>query len=76
MVFDFHFGAAGQFDVTGGSATQNWPEPWQRRGHYRLEGNQFSSPVINEGNPVDMHFEGAELIFVVDDSLSFRLRRR
>lgn len=75
MVFDFHFGADGQFEVTGEPATQSSPETWRRRGSYRLKGNQFSSPVVNEGNPVEVHFEGAALVFKVDDSLTFRLRR-
>jgi hypothetical protein len=77
MVFDFQFGADGNFEVTGTPVTSSSPEKWQRKGRYRLEGNRFLSSVINEGKPVEIQIDQADgLRFKIDDSLSFRLGRR
>lgn len=76
MRFEFRFGKDGRFVILGKSAAAPFRQLYERRGEYTLEGNQFFSDAINGGNPVRLRRDGDELLFTIDEALSFRLTRK
>ena len=76
MRFEFGIHPYGSFEVAGLPAGTSAGDTYRRSGLYRLEGSRLISPAINEGLPVQVRTEGDELVLIVDESLSFRLRRR
>ncbi|MBX6315634.1 MAG: hypothetical protein IRY99_22380 [Isosphaeraceae bacterium] len=76
MRFEFRIGADGLFEVIGTPAGPSPEEVYRRRGPYCLEGGQLISPAIHEGQPVQVRPEDGGLVLIVDETLSFRLRRK
>src|SRR5882724_8194669 len=67
MHFEFRIGSEAQFEVIGIPASSATSEVYRRSGPVRLEGDQLISPAINEGQPIQMHLDGDELVLVVDE---------
>jgi hypothetical protein len=76
MSFEFVLGRDGQLEVTGKPAGDSRATAFYRSGAYRLDGSRLRSEAVNEGQPVVLRAEGAELILRFDDTLAFRLRRK
>jgi hypothetical protein len=75
MRFVFHIGADGRLAVTGSAPDATTRQTYRRVGTYRLDGDRFVTPVLNEGQPVLLRMAGRELILTVNDELRFRLWR-
>lgn len=72
--FEFTF-RDGWFEVIGVTPEMR-EEAYRRSGPYRIEGKTLVSSAINEGRPVDFHFEEGELVLKIEDVLRFRLKRK
>ena len=50
-------------------------EIYRRSGSFELRAGRFVCKAINDGRPVRLNPLGDDLFFVIDDSLSIRLKR-
>ncbi|HLJ96189.1 MAG TPA: hypothetical protein VKU02_23640 [Gemmataceae bacterium] len=75
MMFEFRIESNGTIAVTGAPADGSHADMFQRSGSYRLEGDQLSSPVLNQGQPIRVRLQGGNLFLSFDESLVFELRR-
>lgn len=76
LQFTFEFGHDRRFKVTGLAATSPSETLYYRAGKYEVREGRFISTAINDGQPVQLQpQEGNDLLFVIDDTLSLRLRK-
>jgi hypothetical protein len=75
MTFEFRIGSNGTIEVTGVPADGSLAEVYQRNGSYRLDGEHLTSPVLNEGQPIQVRLQAGILFLSFDESLVFQLRR-
>jgi len=75
MTFEFRIESNGTIAVTGAPAKGSHAEVFQRSGSYRVEGDQLSSPVLNQSQPIRVRLQGGILFLSFDESLVFKLRR-
>src|SRR5206468_670305 len=74
MTFVFRLEGDGYLEVIG---TPTGPgEEFRRYGPYRLEGDRLISPVLNEGQPIQVALHDGRVTLTLDQALSFRLRRQ
>ena len=75
MTFEFRIESNGTIKVIGVPASGSPAEAFQRSGSYRVDGEQLTSPVLNEGQPIRVWLHAGILFLFFDDSLVFQLRR-
>jgi hypothetical protein len=74
MQFVFRIGD-GRLEIVGNSKDTSGGEEYDRSGVYRLDGDQLSSPVINQGRPAKLALQDGWLSLTIDETLTLRLRR-
>jgi hypothetical protein len=76
LIFEFHAGSDGRFELTGTPVDPSGDEVYRRSGPYRIEGHQLITPALNEGRPTQVRLQGGQLLLRIDAELEFLLRRK